>query len=52
MGEIWHTVRISGYLVRACKDFMNTKKGKRLGLLTVKDVVEYYVRKGIDLDEI
>ena len=48
MGEIWHTVRISGYLVRSCKEFLKSDQAKKLGLLTIKDVVEYYVRKGID----
>jgi len=48
MGEIWHTVRISGHLVRSCKEFLASDRADRLGLLTLKDVVEYFTRKGID----
>ncbi len=51
MGEVWRTVRISDGLVESCEKFLKTEKARELGLLKIKDVIEYYVRRGIDLDD-
>ncbi len=48
MVKVWSTVRISEGLLNSCKDFVKTKKAKKLGLITVKDVMEYYARKGME----
>jgi len=48
MGKTFRTIRISDGLVRSCEKFLHTKKAEKLGLETIKDVIEYYTRKGMD----
>lgn len=48
MGKIFRTIRISDKLVTSCKKFLHTKKAEKLGLETIKDVIEYSPRKGMD----
>ena len=48
MGKTFRTIRISDNLVKSCEEFIDTKKAEKLGLETIKDVIEYYTRKGMD----
>ena len=41
---------ISDKLVISCEKFLKTKKADKLGLETIKDVIEYYTRKGMDVN--
>ena len=47
MSKTFRTIRISDKLVTSCKKFLKTKKAEKLGLETIKDVIEYYTRKGM-----
>ena len=48
MAKTFRTIRISEKLVKSCEEFQKTKQAKKLGLESTKDVIEYYVRKGIE----
>ena len=48
MGKTFRTIRISDKLVISCEKFLHTKTADKLGLETIKDVIEYYTRKGMD----
>ena len=50
MVKEFRTVRITSNLVTSCELFLETEKAKRLGLESIKDVIEYYTRKGIEKD--
>ena len=46
--KVYRTIRISDKLVTTCEKLLDTKLANELGLETIKDVVEYYARKGIE----
>ena len=48
MVKTFRTIRISEGLVTSCEKFLHTKKAEKLGFETIKDVVEYYTRKGME----
>jgi len=48
MPKTFRTIRISDKLVTSCEKFLKTKKAEKLGLETIKDVIEYYTRNGMD----
>lgn len=48
MVKEFRSVRISDNLVSTCEKFLKTKKAKKFGLESIKDVVEYYTRKGME----
>ena len=48
MVKTFRSIRISDKLVSTCEKFLNTRKANKLGLETIKDVVEYYTRKGME----
>ena len=48
MVKVYRTVRISDKLVQTVERFLKTNKAQRLGLETIKDVIEYYTRKGLE----
>ena len=50
MSKTFRTIRISDKLVTSCEKFLKTKKAEKLGLETIKDVIEYYTRKGMDVN--
>ncbi len=48
MVKLFRSVRISDKLVKTCEKFLKTRKADKLGLETIKDVIEYYTRKGME----
>jgi len=38
---------MSEKLLVTCENYLKTREADRLGLETIKDVVEYYIRKGM-----
>ena len=37
----WHSIRISDGLAEWAKNFLKTKRAKILGIVTIKDAIEY-----------
>ena len=48
MVKKFRTIRISNKLVISCEKFLKTKQAEKLGLETIKDVIEYYTRQGME----
>jgi len=50
MVKEFRSVRISDNLIKTCEEFLKTKKADKLGILTLKDSIEYFTRKGMELE--
>ncbi len=50
MVKVWRTIRISDGIANWAENFLKTRKSKDLGIITIKDAIEYYCRKGIEKD--
>lgn len=47
-GKNLQKVRVSNNLVKTIEKFLTTQKVQRLGLESIKDVIEYYTRKDLE----
>jgi hypothetical protein len=49
LAKIWRTIRIDDDIAISCEKFLKTEMGKKLGLKSPKEIIEYFTRKGIEM---